>query len=55
MPGTKATVCWMADDASLEPGRDYVIKHTTRTTRVKVSGLDYRLDKCLPHLVKALG
>ena len=39
-----ATVCWMADDASLEPGRDYVIKHTTRTTRVKVSGLDYRLD-----------
>src|SRR4029077_21051638 len=30
-----ATVCWMADGASLEPGRDYLIKHTTRTTRVK--------------------
>ena len=31
-----ATVCWMADEAALEPGRDYIIKHTTRTTRVKV-------------------
>ena len=39
-----ATVCWMADEASLEPGRDYIIKHTTRTTRVKVTALDYRLD-----------
>ncbi|MDA4105713.1 adenylyl-sulfate kinase [Mycolicibacterium holsaticum] len=39
-----ATVCWMADESSLEPGRDYIIKHTTRTTRVKVTGLDYRLD-----------
>ncbi len=39
-----ATVCWMADDSALEPGRDYVIKHTTRTTRARVTGLDYRLD-----------
>ncbi|MBI5338058.1 MAG: sulfate adenylyltransferase subunit CysN [Mycolicibacterium rufum] len=39
-----ATVCWMADEASLEPGRDYLIKHTTRTTRVRVTALDYRLD-----------
>ncbi len=39
-----ATVCWMSDDAALEPGRDYLIKHTTRTTRAKVMGLDYRLD-----------
>jgi bifunctional enzyme CysN/CysC len=39
-----ATVCWMADGAALEPGRDYVIKHTTRTTRAKVTALDYRLD-----------
>lgn len=39
-----ATVCWMADGAALEPGRDYLIKHTTRTTRAKVMGLDYRLD-----------
>ncbi|MCX8559344.1 sulfate adenylyltransferase subunit CysN [Mycolicibacterium mucogenicum] len=39
-----ATVCWMSDDAALEPGRDYIIKHTTRTTRVRVTDLDYRLD-----------
>ncbi len=39
-----ATVCWMADEATLEPGRDYTIKHTTRTTRARVAALDYRLD-----------
>ena len=39
-----ATVCWMADTAALEPGRDYVIKQTTRTTRARVAALDYRLD-----------
>jgi bifunctional enzyme CysN/CysC len=39
-----ATVCWMADSAALEPGRDYVIKHTTRTTRARITGLVYRLD-----------
>ena len=39
-----ATVCWMADEAALEPGRDYIVKHTTRTTRARVTGLDYRLD-----------
>jgi bifunctional enzyme CysN/CysC len=39
-----AMVCWMADETSLEPGRDYVIKHTTRTTRAKVTALEYRLD-----------
>ncbi|MET0700299.1 MAG: adenylyl-sulfate kinase, partial [Mycobacterium sp.] len=39
-----ATVCWMSDESALEPGRGYLIKHTTRTTRVKVAALDYRLD-----------
>lgn len=39
-----ATVCWMADNAVLQPGRDYVIKHTTRTTQARVTALDYRLD-----------
>lgn len=39
-----ATVCWMADGASCEPGRDYVLKQTTRTTRARVTALDYRLD-----------
>jgi bifunctional enzyme CysN/CysC len=40
----EATVCWMADESALEPGREYVIKHTTATTRVRVSALDYCLD-----------
>src|SRR6202011_2535071 len=48
-----ATVCWMSDEASLEPGRDYVIKHTTRTTRAKVTALDYRLDVNTLHRDKA--
>jgi len=39
-----ATVCWMADASALEPGRDYLIKHTTRTTRVRITALGYRLD-----------
>jgi bifunctional enzyme CysN/CysC len=39
-----ATICWMADDAVCEPGRDYIIKQTTRTTRARVTALDYRLD-----------
>src|SRR5258708_22702202 len=39
-----ATVCWMADGSALEPGRDYIIKHTTRTTRARVAALEYRLD-----------
>ena len=39
-----ATVCWMADSSALEPGRDYVIKQTTKTTRARVTALDYRLD-----------
>jgi bifunctional enzyme CysN/CysC len=39
-----ATVCWMADSTALEPGREYIIKHTTRTTRARIAALDYRLD-----------
>src|SRR6202008_5008604 len=39
-----ATVCWMADSSALEPGREYVIKHTTRSTRARVTALEYRLD-----------
>ena len=39
-----ATVCWMADGSALETGRDYIVKHTTRTTRARVAALDYRLD-----------
>ncbi|MBO0679708.1 adenylyl-sulfate kinase [Mycolicibacterium sp. S2-37] len=39
-----ATVCWMADETALEPGREYIVKHTTRTIRARVAALDYRLD-----------
>lgn len=48
-----ATVCWMADNAALEPGRDYLIKHTTRTTRARVTALEYRLDVNTLHRDKA--
>jgi bifunctional enzyme CysN/CysC len=34
----------MADNSALEPGRDYLIKHTTRTTRARIIALDYRLN-----------
>jgi bifunctional enzyme CysN/CysC len=39
-----ATVCWMNEVAALAPGRRYVLKHTTRTTKVIVKDLAYRLD-----------
>jgi len=38
-----ATVCWMADQP-LVAGRKLTIKHTTRTVRVLVKELKYRLD-----------
>jgi bifunctional enzyme CysN/CysC len=39
-----AMVCWMADGASLAEGSEYVVKHTTRTTRARVTAFDYKLD-----------
>jgi len=38
-----ATVCWMSDQP-LTAGRKLTIKHTTRTARVLVKELKYRLD-----------
>jgi sulfate adenylyltransferase subunit 1 len=38
-----ATICWMADQP-LTPGRKLAIKHTTRSARVLVKQLNYRLD-----------
>src|SRR5258708_27916272 len=35
-----ATVCWMADAAALEAGRDYLINHTTHPTPVTITALD---------------
>ncbi len=40
----EATVCWMTDRHRLRIGNEYLVKHTTRTTRARVLGLDYRLD-----------
>ena len=39
-----AMVCWMNETASLRPGAKYAIKHTTRSARALVKGLQYRLD-----------
>ena len=39
-----AMICWMSDEQPLREGREYFLKHTTRTTHARVVGLDYRLD-----------
>ncbi|GAA0399563.1 hypothetical protein GCM10009530_59130 [Microbispora corallina] len=39
-----AMVCWMADGLKLQPRSKLLIKHTTRTARVLVRDLHYRLD-----------
>jgi len=39
-----AMLCWMDESASLQVGRKYAIKHTTRTARTIVKDLQYRLD-----------
>ena len=39
-----AMVCWMDESATLQVGRKYAIKHTTRTARCVVRDVQYRLD-----------
>jgi len=39
-----AMVCWMSESSVLEAGRKLVVKHTTRTAKVVVRELQYRLD-----------
>ncbi|WP_444665051.1 sulfate adenylyltransferase subunit 1 [Cellulomonas sp. CW35] len=39
-----AQVCWMDETAPLRPGVVYGLKHTTRSTRAKVTAVDYRID-----------
>jgi bifunctional enzyme CysN/CysC len=39
-----AMICWMDETAPLQVGRKYAIKHTTRTARTVVKGLQYKLD-----------
>jgi hypothetical protein len=40
----EAMLCWMDETAPLRVGGKYSIKHTTRTARTVVRGLQYRLD-----------
>jgi bifunctional enzyme CysN/CysC len=40
----EAMVCWMDETAPLRVGGKYALKHTTRTARTVVRGLQYRLD-----------
>lgn len=39
-----AMICWMDETAPLSPRKKYVIKHTTRTGRVMIKDINYRLD-----------
>ncbi|MGQ0616480.1 MAG: sulfate adenylyltransferase subunit CysN [Acidimicrobiia bacterium] len=39
-----AMICWLTEQSELRPGGRYVLKHTTRTVRVLVKELAYRLD-----------
>lgn len=47
-----ATVCWFDDEAELRPGADYTIRTAAQSARVRVSGLDYRLDVNTLHRVE---
>ena len=40
----EAMICWMDESTPLRPGNKYAIKHTTRTARTVIRGLNYRLD-----------
>ncbi|WBB65084.1 GTP-binding protein [Micromonospora sp. WMMD812] len=40
----EAMVCWMDETRPLQVGGKYAIKHTTRSARAIVRGLNYRLD-----------
>jgi bifunctional enzyme CysN/CysC len=45
----EAMICWMDETAPLRVGAKYAIKHTTRTARTVVRGLQYRLDVTTLH------
>jgi len=36
-------VCWFSE-TPLSPARTYLVRHTTRTSKAKVAGIDYRVD-----------
>ncbi len=39
-----AMVCWMDETQTLSPRKKYAIKHTSRTGRVMIKDINYRLD-----------
>jgi sulfate adenylyltransferase subunit 1 len=39
----EAMLCWLSEQ-SLDPGRKYLVKHTTRTVKALVSRIEYRVD-----------
>jgi sulfate adenylyltransferase subunit 1 len=51
----EAMICWMDETASLRIGGKYTIKHTTRTARTVVRGLQYRLDVNTLHRDESAG
>jgi bifunctional enzyme CysN/CysC len=50
-----AMICWMSSERKLEPGMKLAIKHTTRTGKVLVRELQYRLDVNTLHRDEAAG
>ncbi|MBB2945991.1 bifunctional enzyme CysN/CysC [Actinoplanes lutulentus] len=51
----EAMICWMDETAPLRVGGKYTIKHTTRTARTVVRGLQYRLDVNTLHRDESAG
>ena len=51
----EAMVCWMDETAPLRPGARYAVKHTTRSARAIVRGLQYRLDVNTLHRDESAG
>jgi bifunctional enzyme CysN/CysC len=51
----EALICWMDEQAAIEPGRKYALKHTTRNVRTVVRDIQYRLDVNTLHREEAPG
>jgi len=51
----EAMICWMDEQAKIEPGRKYALKHTTRNVRAVVRDIQYRLDVNTLHRDEAPG
>jgi bifunctional enzyme CysN/CysC len=51
----EAMICWMDESAPLRVGAKYAVKHTTRSARAVVRGLQYRLDVNTLHRDESAG